>query len=446
MVSTNPPPLARRTLLFAVLAALCIRTGRAQPVDSLLQDPASLWQTTQETFTPLALPFGFQWNSLQRESARAVRPEMTLGPLPVVELNARFTAQTLTSLTLLLYSSGDSGGTSREAYETLIRNGTEFLSALTRSKPQARGQDPNNAVRADGLVWKTPGTLWTLEFSITRKNTPQGPKFFPEFVRLELTPEKAPRKPGQTAAQTAALKPKQKVRKLPSGDVFIEGIPMVDQGRKGYCFPASAERVLRYHGMRVDQHEIAQLAGNMGSGTSQQAGIEGLKTAGTRLQFRVRPIDQFSTGLESFLKEYNRQAARYGPKFQIPPLQGVVDVQALYASLRPDIFAQARQAQKLEKNRFLRALQGSIDEGHPLMWCVALGLAREQTPALQTAGGHARLLVGYNAKTQECLYSDSWGAGHELKRMGFDDAWLMHQCCFLLIPQGIESPSLSQDR
>ena len=34
-----------------------------------------------------------------------------------------------------------------------------------------------------------------------------------------------------------------------------------------------------------------------------------------------------------------------------------------------------------------------------------------------------RLIVGYNAKTEEILYSDSWGAGHELKRMKADDAW-----------------------
>jgi hypothetical protein len=28
-----------------------------------------------------------------------------------------------------------------------------------------------------------------------------------------------------------------------------------------------------------------------------------------------------------------------------------------------------------------------------------------------------RLIIGYNDKTGEILYSDSWGAGHELKRM-----------------------------
>ncbi len=34
-----------------------------------------------------------------------------------------------------------------------------------------------------------------------------------------------------------------------------------------------------------------------------------------------------------------------------------------------------------------------------------------------------RIIVGYNAATGEILYSDSWGAGHEEKRMAIDDAW-----------------------
>jgi hypothetical protein len=34
-----------------------------------------------------------------------------------------------------------------------------------------------------------------------------------------------------------------------------------------------------------------------------------------------------------------------------------------------------------------------------------------------------RLIIGYNTKTQEVLYTDSWGAGHELKRMAAADAW-----------------------
>ena len=34
-----------------------------------------------------------------------------------------------------------------------------------------------------------------------------------------------------------------------------------------------------------------------------------------------------------------------------------------------------------------------------------------------------RLIIGYNAKTNDIFYSDSWGAGHERKRMSAADAW-----------------------
>jgi hypothetical protein len=34
-----------------------------------------------------------------------------------------------------------------------------------------------------------------------------------------------------------------------------------------------------------------------------------------------------------------------------------------------------------------------------------------------------RLIIGYNDTTNEILFSDSWGPGHELKRMPADEAW-----------------------
>ena len=45
------------------------------------------------------------------------------------------------------------------------------------------------------------------------------------------------------------------------GDVFVDNVPMVDQGQKGYCAAASAERVLRYYGVEIDEHQVAEAAG-----------------------------------------------------------------------------------------------------------------------------------------------------------------------------------------
>ena len=66
--------------------------------------------------------------------------------------------------------------------------------------------------------------------------------------------------------------------------------------------------------------------------------------------------------------------------------------------------------------------QAHINEGTPLLWTVMLGKVTEKEIP-QASGGHMRLIIGYNSKTGEILYSDSWGAGHELKRMAADDAW-----------------------
>ena len=75
--------------------------------------------------------------------------------------------------------------------------------------------------------------------------------------------------------------------------------------------------------------------------------------------------------------------------------------------------------------RFERSIERSISDGIPLLWSVRLGLVKEQGLSAQTSGGHMRLIIGYNEKTKEIIYSDSWGAGHEEKRMSIDDAWTM---------------------
>ena len=55
----------------------------------------------------------------------------------------------------------------------------------------------------------------------------------------------------------------------------------------------------------------------------------------------------------------------------------------------------------------------------PQMLCVL----PESNVHAEKASGHMRLIIGYGEKSHEILYSDSWGLGHELKRMPVPDAW-----------------------
>lgn len=420
-------------------------SASAAPLEGLWEkDP--LWEFSPQTFEEKARELGFRWTSQQKDSARSAGAGLTLGAIPLVEVIARFSQDKISSLTLQLYTRGDAGSLSRPDYESLIKKSTDLVNSLSKAKLQMLGKDPANPVRAEGVVWKGARTKWLLEYSMSRETTPQGVKMNPEFVRLELSPVLQKKEQSKELAQNAKAKPKDRVKKLPNGDVRIEGIPMVDQGQKGYCFPASAERVLRSYGMKTDQNELAQLAGNKGGGTSLSGGIEGLKLAGLRLQFRVRMVDETAMReFEVLVREYNWRVLKYGQKEQVQPFVGAVDLDEVLMGLRPDVLRAARMAMRAEKGRFFRSMQGAVDAGHPLIWGVLLGLIKE--PGIpQGAGGHARLILGYNAKTNECLYSDSWGAGHELKRMSLDDAWMIHQFSFMLLPNGVDSPTLSQDK
>ena len=71
---------------------------------------------------------------------------------------------------------------------------------------------------------------------------------------------------------------------------------------------------------------------------------------------------------------------------------------------------------------FLEAVKENIDEGIPLCWSTFI------FPGVGGSGGsefgmHMRIITGYNTKTGEIIYSDSWGAEHEKKVMKPEDAW-----------------------
>ena len=84
--------------------------------------------------------------------------------------------------------------------------------------------------------------------------------------------------------------------------------------------------------------------------------------------------------------------------------------------------------------KFENDIRLHIDRGIPLLWSVYLGLLPEAKLSAQARGGHMRLIIGYNAKTKEIYYSDTWGMGHELKKMPLADAWTITDGLFTLEP------------
>ena len=81
------------------------------------------------------------------------------------------------------------------------------------------------------------------------------------------------------------------------GHVYVDNIPMIDQGKKGYCAAATLARVLQYYGYAVDQHALAELAKTEGQaskyargGTYKKDIIRAMQRVCSSTPFRLKSI------------------------------------------------------------------------------------------------------------------------------------------------------------
>ena len=428
---TVPPKTSVRSIvvLFLVAGSMILAAPPPPPprsLDSLFQSE-TLWDATADQFIALYQNLGFRWNSVARNIAQASGPGLLLFQNPIAQSLARFETGKLKEIDFLFYDRGDNGDLSKEDFELLVGNCENALNRFTGTPVTQRGKDAANAVKAQSEEWQTPRAHFILKYSSTRELKARGVPFRAEFVRLEVTPV-APRK----GLLEQALPPRADqlfsgpahVRKNPSGDVAIDGIPMVDQGRKGYCVDASVERVLRYYGQKVDQNELAQAANTSAiGGTDCRVMFEALKKLTARLHIRTRTIEPFD--IKKFIasiNEYNRLTHKGRRAEEVNIYEPDSDLGSIYHQMKFDLFREARMKNPAEADRFEKAVEAHVDAGIPLLWSVVVGLAPENPP-IHGFGGHMRLIIGYNHPKQEILYSDSWGPGHELKRMPLADAW-----------------------
>ncbi|QHI68523.1 C39 family peptidase [Tichowtungia aerotolerans] len=161
------------------------------------------------------------------------------------------------------------------------------------------------------------------------------------------------------------------VERRDNGDVIIRNIPMIDQGPKGYCSPATWERYLRYLGIPANMYQLAN-AGNTGIG------------GGTHTKEMIDATESL-------------------------------------------LFTNGRNLKEIEDPLEIQTISEYIDDGMPIMWSFATSsdLQREinrhnarrnerkieekENTGANVHGGHICLIMGYNRKIQEFAISDSWG-------------------------------------
>lgn len=363
----------------------------------------------------------------EKISYKAMRHQLSLFGAPAFEATLEFTSEKLSSVSISIWNRGDAEQPlSKEQFDEMVKAAAAATDLALKSRGRDMGSSNAGAGKISRWRWDSPETLAQLESSAGRDTGSRS--FSADFIRLRLVPKGATQLDsaiGSTSKLAPAVSLVSRIKKTPEGDVYLDGVPMVDQGEKGYCAVASTERVMRYYGIQVDQHELAKAAATSQMGTRPSDLEDALHKLQGRFKIRVKDLISFDNREQvRMIESYNREAKKTGGR------------QWDSASFRfdPAIMREVRcRGGAFEKFRGM--ITESTARGMPLLWALSLGSYPEtghENP--QAGGGHMRTIIGYNMKTDEVIFTDSWGAGHELKKMKGRDACAATYGLYLVEP------------
>lgn len=416
--------------------AAFIVAAAAAPFTVLASDPSldeivgdeRFWQLDANLFMERYEPIGFEWTSAAKKSARlsGLREGVSLHGEEVGETIVTFVEGRPKQVQVSIHNRGDDGEITEEQFEALLEAWKNHVTEISGARAADRGRDNQSAVRADGWIWKTGSVAYLLEHSSQREIRTRDIPFRSEFIRLRVAPyvEKSFMEEKLSGPEERVTKddlPANVVRE--NGDTYIKGIPMVDQGQKGYCVVATASRVFKYYDIAVDQHEMAQIANSSAEGGTTSVGmIEALEDISGRFKVRVKTHDAMEyDDVIDLVDDYNRYASRADkPELPVSPS---INMWYHFDLFDPEVLKATRLRSSAGIKRFKSEIERAIDEGIPLLWTVTVGIFEEPKRISQTRGGHMRMIIGYNWDEDEVIFTDSWGAGHEFKRWGVEEAY-----------------------
>ncbi len=409
-------------------------------------DDEKLWDISSDKFLDGSNEMYFKWLSDKKNEVRypgySNSPGMTFLGMKSWETIIRFEEGKVGQIEILTYNRGDSGDISDEkTFQATVDEMIGKLDGWSLDKgvtiPKERLKTgmylekkvwvKNNNLAIE-LRWSASERIKTQDLEAPRAKD-RTIKFRAEYIKIiigKYDPKNDPRRIAsypRKADTASAIDIKQNVKKDADGFVYIENIPMVDQGAKGYCAVATAERILKYYGTDVDQNMLAQLSNSSATkGTSSEEMLDMLKKVQSKFGVLVRTHEEIK--IQSFIgmvNEYNKFAKKAGKK-QIT-YGNSIDVGGIYNDMDPELLKKARcEKDKSGFKNFQGDIMKHVDLGIPLIWSVILGVVKEKGLP-QVAGGHMRVISGYNKEKNEIIYSDSWGKEHENKKMPMDDAW-----------------------
>ncbi len=267
----------------------------------------------------------------------------------------------------------------RVAYNSVADGMTKQLADWTGAKGEKVTVGRSGPLQAPALEYTKDGHV--LRLTCVREQ-------LVSLIVLRDADAEGPEKPTPQQLRDSAV---NNVERRANGDVIVTGIPMVDQGEKGYCMMASLSMVAQYWQSEMDMDFLAAKSG--------------YKYGDTPVDRKAIPI-YHATGREAGLDVTYTDGFNYDRfKEAIDRGQPVIAFRFIRAA-RDKLHM--KYAAEVAKNPDATAPDGFSD--------------RDQfSTRTFRDGGHASVINGYNDQRKEIIFTDSWGEGHRNKRMSVEE-------------------------
>ncbi|MBL9116176.1 MAG: hypothetical protein JNJ83_14305 [Verrucomicrobiaceae bacterium] len=290
----------------------------------------------------------------------------------------------------------------KEALEMLAKAMTADVEAITKTLSAKLGE-PSKMRFGEGAGRETVQRWDWRGHAILLKEVEA------EYVGLEIVTTAFADK-GGAADKTSETVIRDRVlanlEKRENGDVVIGDLPMVDQGPKGYCAPATVERAMRHLGLTADMYVLANAGGTkLGGGTSMRALFEGV---GRYIRRKGRKFDEWNGEMK--IKELAKFIDR-----------GVPVIWGLSSTDEFNDTANKRTEQRKSVTNWAEWKTKVEAEA------AASGLRPDDESA------HVVLIIGYNKDTNEIAFSDSWGERYKERWISIPEAEKVSQKSFYLV-------------
>ena len=380
-------------------------------------------------------PLPGQWRNVSTVAERALRELTTLGPVfgaAPVSVQAYYQTGQLARIEVvwleagsffgfrkseeLAYHDGDGSNRAKQQHDYLEARRDEIKTEGAKRKEfEAKFADYNQSLPTaiTALVHTQPrstslgqtGALqipvkeWTVGETVLRFTAQDH-----QLISLTVLP-KADASRKLASNDAGADRRKQlagAAQTLPNGDTVLSGVPMFDQGDRGYCAMGTLAMVTQYYGLNLNIDQFAAKAGYR-EGDTEHAKVIPVYQAAAR-ELHLKFIDQSRLSF--------REAMSHVEKGE------------------PILVWRWFSRDRDEMHR-----QFSLNfAAHPEAELPKPRREEQDTWPTSRSGGHASLITGFNKKRGEVLFTESWGEDNRNRRMRAEEMEKTVYAAFIFEP------------